>query len=162
MLFQIALKLHKIIDEINKNCTFEHVTVSTNIICTSRQTSFKILRTNNGKIGMNSTSNKLYHLNKLIGHNTLSLTFVRCKKLMKIQFLKYGTTWNSLIPCNELFSGKWLKIFRIVPLLRVIIYEIPGVMEYSGLCKCMFRSFWIYVTQSPCEICLNVSRIGPS
>ena len=37
-------------------CTFKRVTILTNIICTTRQNTFKILRNNNFKIGMNVTS----------------------------------------------------------------------------------------------------------
>ena len=44
------------------------------------------------RIGMNTNSNKLYHVNKLIGWDKLNFTFVHFKKLMKIQFLKYGST----------------------------------------------------------------------
>ena len=62
----------------------EHVTVLTNIIYTRRQTSFEILRNNNGKIGTE------HHTNKQIGLEALNLAFVNFKKLMKIQFLKYG------------------------------------------------------------------------
>ena len=42
---------------------------------------------------MNSGSIKFYHLNKLIGLDFLNLSFVHFKKLMKVQFLKYGNTW---------------------------------------------------------------------
>ena len=41
---------------------------------------------------MNTTVKKLYRVNKLIGLDTLNLQFVHLKKLMKIQFLKYGMT----------------------------------------------------------------------
>ena len=37
---------------------------------------------------MNTTVNKLYHLNKQIGLEVINLGFVHFKKLMKIQFLK--------------------------------------------------------------------------
>ena len=39
---------------------------------------------------MNVTEDKLYHINKQISLNALGLTFVHFKKLMKMQFLKYG------------------------------------------------------------------------
>ena len=41
---------------------------------------------------MNTTANKLYHINKLIGLDKLNMTFVHFKKLMKVQFLKNGVT----------------------------------------------------------------------
>ena len=44
------------------------------------------------KIGRNVLANKFYHLNGLIGLDTLDKGFVHFKKLMKIQFLKNGIT----------------------------------------------------------------------
>ena len=76
MSFQISLKLHKLLNEINQNCT-------TNIVCTSRRTTFEILRNNNVKIGMDTTTNKLFHINKQIGLNALNLEFDHFKKLCK-------------------------------------------------------------------------------
>ena len=92
MLYPIALKLHRILTDLNEKCTFEHVTVLTNMVCTSRQTAFEILKDNNSKIGVNTTVNKLYHINKQISLLALGHNFVHFKKLMKIQFLKYGKT----------------------------------------------------------------------
>ena len=92
MLYQVALKLHKLIQELNEKCTFEHVTILSNVICTSRQTTFEILKDNHSKIGLNTTANKLYHINKKISLLALGHTFVHFKKLMKIQFLKNGKT----------------------------------------------------------------------
>ena len=43
--------------------TFEQVTVIEQIICTSRQLDFQILWDNKSKIGLNTTANKLYHVN---------------------------------------------------------------------------------------------------
>ena len=45
--------------------TFEQVTVIEQIICTSRQLDFQILWDNKSKIGLNTTANKLYHVNNL-------------------------------------------------------------------------------------------------
>ena len=39
---------------------------------------------------MNTTGNKLYHINKQIGFDALNLKSVHFKKLKKIQFLKNG------------------------------------------------------------------------
>ena len=47
---------------------------------------------NSYKIGLNTTSSKFYNLKKQIGLATLNLSFVHFKKLMKIQFLKFGKT----------------------------------------------------------------------
>ena len=57
-----------------------------------RQLTFELIRTNTSKIGMNTAANKFYHINKLIGLDTLNLGFVHYKKLMKFQFLKNGKT----------------------------------------------------------------------
>ena len=64
LLYQVALKLHKILEELDEKCTFEHVTILSNTLCTSRQTTFEILKDNRSKIGLNTTANKLYHINK--------------------------------------------------------------------------------------------------
>ena len=92
MLYQVALKLHKILEDFDVNCSFEHVTIISNIVSTTRQTTFEIIKDNRSKIGLNTTSNKLYHVNKQISLLALSYGFVHFKKLMKIQFLKYGKT----------------------------------------------------------------------
>ena len=39
-----------------------------------------------------TTGNKFYHVNRLIGLDKLNLGFIHFKKIMKIQFLKYGKT----------------------------------------------------------------------
>ena len=72
--------------------SFETVTVYNQIICSRRRLKFKILRNFNNKIGLNTTANKLYHLNDLISFDILNFTFVHFKKFVIIQFLKYGKT----------------------------------------------------------------------
>ena len=42
MLYQISLKLYKLMKEINDCCTFEHVTLADQIICTRRQSTYEI------------------------------------------------------------------------------------------------------------------------
>ena len=42
------------------------------------------MRKFNTKIGLNTTANKLYHLNNLISFDSLNLKFVHFKKIMKI------------------------------------------------------------------------------
>ena len=73
------------------NC-LEHVTMVEQTICTGRQLKFKIFRNNSRKIGMNMAANKCYCISDQIGFDLLNLSFVHYKKLMKIQFLKYGKT----------------------------------------------------------------------
>ena len=92
MFYQLALSLHKFynIDELGLN--FETVTLIDQMIFTSRQTNFQVLRNNKRIIGRNTTANKFYHLNNKIGLDRLNLNFVHYKKLAKIQFLKYGKT----------------------------------------------------------------------
>ena len=90
MLYQIALKLHKLINDHENVLSFEHVTVMDQIICTSRQINVQIMRKFNNNISINTTANKLYHLNNLIGLKMLNLNFVHYKKLIKLQFLKNG------------------------------------------------------------------------
>ena len=68
MHYQIAFKLHILINDHDNVLSFEHVTVMDQIVCTSRQINFQIMRKFNTKIGMNTTANKLYHLNNLIGN----------------------------------------------------------------------------------------------
>ena len=92
MYYQIALKLHKILNEHDTVLSFEQVTVMDQIICTGRQLKFQIFKNNTSKIGMNTTAKKLFHVNNLIGLDMLNLSYVHFKKLAKIQFLKNGNT----------------------------------------------------------------------
>ena len=90
MLFQTSLNLHKVLNQ--EVPSFEGVTVLDQMISTRRQTFFEILRENKNKIGMNTTANKFYCISNKISLLSLSYSFVHFKKLMKIQFLKNGTT----------------------------------------------------------------------
>ena len=92
MYYQLSLYLHKILNDHEYDLSFEHITVMEQMICARRQTSFQTLRNLNIKIGLNTTANKLYPLNNLIGLDRLNLSFVHLKKLSKIQFLKNGNT----------------------------------------------------------------------
>ena len=92
MSYQTSLHLYKTIGDIYENCSSEHVALLNNIICTRRQIKFEVVRSNNCKIGMNTLSNKFYYITKMIGLDSLNLTFVHYKKIMKIQFLKNGRT----------------------------------------------------------------------
>ena len=90
MLYQSSLNLHKILNQ--DLISLEITTVLNQMICTRRQTTFEIIRDNNCKIGMNTTANKLYCLTGKISLLALNYSFVHYKKLMKVQFLKYGKT----------------------------------------------------------------------
>ena len=67
MFYQMAIKLHKLINEHDNKLSFEHMTVINQSICTGRQANFQILRSCNGKIRFNTTANKLYPLSNVIG-----------------------------------------------------------------------------------------------
>ena len=92
MSYQKSLHLHKSLNEIYTECSSEHANLLNNVICTGRQRYFEIIRSNKTKIGMNNISNKFFHISKLIPLDLLNLSFVHFKKVMKIQFLKYGKT----------------------------------------------------------------------
>ena len=77
MYYQSYLQLHKFVNGIfDYYCTTEHVRVLSNVVYTGRQLKFEISRNNAIKIGMNTFSNKFYHLNKQIGLDFLNLGFV--------------------------------------------------------------------------------------
>ena len=88
MNYQAAINLHKLLNF--ETITFESITILNQMTGTVRQTNFEIVRDNNKKIGMNTTANKLYCLSGKVGLLALNLEFVHYKKLMKLQFLKYG------------------------------------------------------------------------
>ena len=92
MNYQLALNLHKTLNFDENDPSFEIISVLDQLICTRRQTMFRIFRNSNSKIGFNTTANKYFYLNDKIGLEQLSLNFLRFKKAMKIKFLKYGTT----------------------------------------------------------------------
>ena len=91
-LYQLSLKLHKLLNEVPNERSLEHVAILDQMICTGRQLSVKTFKNNKSKIGLNTTANKIYPLNGLISFDSLNLGFVHFKKLMKIQFLKNGNT----------------------------------------------------------------------
>ena len=92
MSFQSALHLHKIFNDMFVLCTTEHASLHCNVTCTSRQLKFEIIRNNKSKTGMNTITNKFYHISKQVSFDSLNFGFVHFKKLMKIQFLNYGRT----------------------------------------------------------------------
>ena len=103
--YQSALQLHKVFSSIFIECTSEHVRILSNVVCSTGQIKFEIIRDNRVKIGMNTGSNKFYQLNKQISLDSINLSYVHFKKLMKIQFLKYG---NSRFPSHLYFAyGSW-------------------------------------------------------
>ena len=92
MLYQQAILLHKTINHENFPSCFEHITVIEQVVCTCRQLIFKFFKNNKLKIGMNMTANKFFNISDQVGMDLLNLSFVHYKKIMKIQFLKYGKT----------------------------------------------------------------------
>ena len=92
MSYKISLKLHKVFNETEPNLQTETVRLFEQTVCSCRQITFELYRNNSYKIGMNTSANKFYHINKLIGLNKLNMNFVHYKKHMKIQFLKFGKT----------------------------------------------------------------------
>ena len=89
-LYQLSIKLYKVLnDPILKT---ETINVMEQSVFTRRQINFETLRDNRTKIGMNTLANKFYHITKMIGLDKLNFSFVHYKKIMKIQFLKYGKT----------------------------------------------------------------------
>ena len=82
MLYQIALKLHKVFNEPDPVIRTETVRVFEQRVCSHRQLVFEVFKNNKNKIGLNTTANKLYHVNKLIGLNKVELGFVHFKKIM--------------------------------------------------------------------------------
>ena len=92
MLYQISLNLHRVLNSLD-SISNEQATVLDQIICGRRQLRFEIMRNYQGKIGMNTTANKFFYVSNQIGLDLLNLNFAHYKKIMKIQFLKYGKTW---------------------------------------------------------------------
>ena len=92
MLYQIAIELHKTINNYPDLPSTNTVRILDQIVCTRRQNLFQIFKTNQSRIGMNSAENKFYHINNLIPLDALNFTFVHYKKLIKILFLKNGKT----------------------------------------------------------------------
>ena len=91
MLYQISLNLHRVLNSLD-SISNEQATVLDQIICGRRQLRFEIMRNFQGKIGMNTTANKFFYVSNQIGLDLLNLNFAHYKKIMKIQFLKYGKT----------------------------------------------------------------------
>ena len=92
MSYQSSIFLYKTLNNINSYCSTENASLLNNVVCTGRQLKFQVVRSNNTKIGMNMISNKFYHISKQIGLDLFNLKFVHFKKLMKVKFLKNGST----------------------------------------------------------------------
>ena len=92
MKYQIALSLHKMVNIIPDQLSFDQVMLMDQTICTSRQLKYQVMRKFKKKIGMNIPANKFYHINNEISFDMLNHSFVHFKKLCKIQYLKYGKT----------------------------------------------------------------------
>ena len=81
MSYQQSLHLHKSINAIFDYCSTEHATLLNNIVCTRRQLNFEIIRNNKTKIGMNTISNKFFHISKLVSLDLLNISHDTLKKL---------------------------------------------------------------------------------
>ena len=90
--YQLAISLHNQMNFNDGELSLETISILDQIICLRRQSKFQIYRNNALKIGLNTTSNKLSHLNTLINLEHLNLNKLQFKKVMKLQFLKYGKT----------------------------------------------------------------------
>ena len=80
-----VLNLHFNFYNCNNN-SLEFVNLNFNQVLTSRQTTFKILKSNRMRIGLNSLANRLHHINDKIPLEWLNLSIemyqVKCKKLL--------------------------------------------------------------------------------
>ena len=83
MKYKLALSLHKLYNKDFNIIEFVHLNQSQ--ILTSRQTVFKTLKSNVFKVGMNSLTNRLTHINNVIPLTWLNMSIdtfkVHCKKL---------------------------------------------------------------------------------
>ena len=81
--YKMAPQLYKTVE--HRCPTSEWVSITFNVINTSRQTNFAINSTNRLRVGYSLLSNRLSYLNGLIDLNWLSLSFdsykIKCKKL---------------------------------------------------------------------------------
>ena len=109
MLYQLSLNLHKTLNQMENELTFEQITVLDQTICTCRQINFQILKNCNIRIGLNTTANKFYPISNIISLDRLNLGFIHFRKTSKAQFLKYGKTlillkviltYNMFYMCN--------------------------------------------------------------
>ena len=128
MSYQAALLLHKTINfEVPD---LESITVLNQMTVTCRQTLFLIFRNNSTRIGMNTTANKFYQLTGKISLNSLGLTFTHFKKLMKVQFLKYGKTWPYPIVLTILLGTVTLNNGHI---------SHTTLKNHYLACRCLYR-----------------------
>ena len=95
LLYKHALSLFKLSNEQNDN-TFEWIALNFNQILTSRQGSFKTMKTNKRRVGLNALANRLSILNDRIPLDWLNLGYDSYKLKCKNEFLKWNCT---LITC---------------------------------------------------------------
>ena len=87
LLYKHALSLFKLSNEQNDN-TFEWIALNFNQILTSRQGSFKTMKTNKRRVGLNALANRLSILNDRIPLDWLNLGYDSYKLKCKNEFLK--------------------------------------------------------------------------
>ena len=82
---KLALSLHRLYNRDFNFNSIEFVHLNQNQILTSRQTNFKTIKSNSFKVGINSLSNRLSHINNQIPLSWLNMSMdtfkVHCKKL---------------------------------------------------------------------------------
>ena len=100
MLYKVAICLHKTLNEIDSHLKTETIRLFEQIICSRRQINFELFRNNDYKIGMNTSANKFYHINKLIGLDKLNLTFVHKKKINENSVSKEWKNMNVMLIKN--------------------------------------------------------------
>ena len=93
MLYQNALKLHKLLNEHNNVLSFEHITVMDQIVCTSKQIKFQILRHFHTKIGFyTSPVNSQAHIKMLFKFKLIKFQFKsEINKLSHLLVFERGT-----------------------------------------------------------------------
>ena len=87
---------------------------------------------NYAKMRMNTTANKLYHLNNKIDLNTLNLNFVHFKKVAKLQFLKRQYTIGKAK--KALFAIRLLKRYFNQSQIRTLLdSNFYSVLYYNAV-----------------------------
>ena len=123
MRYQIAINFHRVLNFENLPNS-EQITILEQMVCGRRQLKFELIRLFNGKIGMNTTANKFYHISKLVGLDLLNLKFVHYKKVVKLQFLKYGKTW---LPPTWIMNVVISKFYFMTVIYRQSLVKTPDI-----------------------------------
>ena len=95
MYYQIALKLHKLINDPENVLSFEHITVMNQIVCTRRKINFQILRNCNSKIWHEHHSKQVVSLEQPRGITNVDFQFCTLQENIKNIILK---KWQYMKP----------------------------------------------------------------